>query len=280
MIEVVFSYTLKGSMIETKKYIKDQISSPETRLIEPISTNPSDIICLYLNLDIGDISGKITGEERKKIIYDMLWTPFEKDEELEKTWQDNKDSLERLVESAKSGKSIRIWWSDTPYEACGFYFINSYLNNFDCDIYGIKLPPYVANSDGTIELCIGWGQFHPYKLLDFLEVEETISKIESTIFAMEWDELKTDTSPIRAMINGKLVGVPEDFYDYFIRKYIPNKEITVARLIGNIMGRSRLTINEWWIEQRINKMIECNEIQVVTDNEINYKKVVKKVNNL
>lgn len=36
------------------------------------------------------------------------------------------------------------------------------------------------------------------------------------MYALEWTDLVNENSPLRAVINGKLIGVPEDFYDFRI----------------------------------------------------------------
>lgn len=36
----------------------------------------------------------------------------------------------------------------------------------------------------------------------------------------KWMELTEDNSPLRAVVNGELVGVPEDFYDFLILREI------------------------------------------------------------
>lgn len=82
---------------------------------------------------------------------------------------------------------------------------------------------------------------------------------------------------MRAVVNGKVIGVPEDFYDHIIRKEIPDGEIVMGRLIANILGKYRLGIGDWWYAKRIKKMIEHGELVVVQKQKKIYRQVLRKL---
>ena len=100
-----------------------------------------------------------------------------------------------------------------------------------------------------------WGEINAGKIYKFLPLEKELSSTEVQFFAYHWIELKEEKSTLRAIVNGKLIGVPEDFYDYIVRKEVTNGEFTIGRLIGNVLGKHPLGIGDWWIAKRINKMI-------------------------
>lgn len=81
---------------------------------------------------------------------------------------------------------------------------------------------------------------------------------------------------LRAVINGKLIGVPEEFYDHIIKKEIPDDEFKMARLIGKILGRYPIGIGDWWYAKRIIKMIDQGELVVVRKQKEIYLQVLKK----
>lgn len=60
-----------------------------------------------------------------------------------------------------------------------------------------------------------------------------------------WNDLVKDNSPLRAVINGTVLGVPEDFYDFQIWKELTHKPIKEARLIGDILGHSQISVGDW-----------------------------------
>ncbi len=87
-----------------------------------------------------------------------------------KFWNDNVSDINRLKEYARSGRHIRIWYSNAPFSMCGFYFVNSLLKNFSCNISAIKLPEYLVREDEAIITYKSWGEVIPDKLYDFFEI--------------------------------------------------------------------------------------------------------------
>lgn len=85
------------------------------------------------------------------------------------------------------------------------------------------------------------------------------------------DELVEDNSPLRAMVNGKMIGVPEDFYDF---KQDSTKPIKECRLIGDIIGHNQASIGDWWYAKRIQHFIEEGLIKVLEDAEKPYARLI------
>lgn len=79
---------------------------------------------------------------------------------------------------------------------------------------------------------------------------------------------------MRAVVNGQLIGVPEDFYDYLICKSLSKRAMTEIRLIGDVLGQYRLGISDWWYASRINKMIKDNKIKIVKDSDRKYTRII------
>ena len=99
---------------------------------------------------------------------------------------------------------------------------------------------------------------------------------EQKVFASRWDELKEEDAPLRVLINGCLVGVKEDFYDFLIRRELPEGEIIQARLIGNLLLKYPLGISDSWYMNRINHMIETGEIEVVKEADEIFRRSIRK----
>ncbi|MCI8566904.1 MAG: hypothetical protein HFI39_11410, partial [Lachnospiraceae bacterium] len=87
----------------------------------------------------------------------------------------------------------------------------------------------------------------------YREIPENVRRAN----AIEWSKLREQNSPLRAVVNGRLQSVGEDFYDPFIRAQIHDGIFRVAHLIGNLLVRYQLVIGDWWID----KLIKAMEIQ-------------------
>lgn len=110
----------------------------------------------------------------------------------------------------------------------------------------------------------------------FCPCKKTLTDTERAMYAGVWKDLKEDNSPLRAVINGELTGVPEDFYDFFIRKELTETPVKEARLIGNILGRYPVLQSDLWYASRIERMIQTGEIRVLEDTPKKYARVICK----
>ncbi len=89
-----------------------------------------------------------------------------------------------------------------------------------------------------------------------------------------WDELVEDNSPLRTMINGRLTGVPDYFYDFLIWKMITKRPIKQARLIGDVLGRYPVSVGDWWYALRIDHFIGIGKIKVIEDSKRKYDRMI------
>jgi len=260
MLEVVFSDSAKGSM-------------------KAIGGSSKDVVCIGLNLDIGDISGEIDSGERKKEFVRLFGTVDFEDGEIERFFNSQREDYEKMLIAAKNGEPIRVWKSHAPFSACAFAFLCHAMQNIDCKLSVITLPEYWDTTDNTIMSCADWAELAPGQLYRFLPLERKISDLEKSIHSSLWNDLKAENAPLRAVVNGKLISVPEDFYDHIIINNIPDGEFVMAWLIGTILGHYPLGIGDGWYALRINKMIAENRLDIVADKDVShpYGKVLRKI---
>lgn len=294
MLEVVFSDSTKGSMKIAKNYdeksmlggaigyIGKKLSKAELKKHfegQAVGGDSQDVVYIGFALDIGDISGEFDGIERQNV-FQKVWGRFNFDNnEQEQFFHNQRKDMEKLLSAAINSTPIRIWKSNTPYSTCGFYFICNVLRNIDCKINVVSLPEYRQGPENEIVTYRDWGQIQSGKLYQFLTLEKQLSQSEKRMFSNRWCDLVRENAPLRAIVNGKLISVPEDYYDYIITKNIPEDDFPMARLIGEIMGNYDLGVSDSWYALRIDKMIEEKKLIIVENKDIShpYGKILKKV---
>jgi hypothetical protein len=144
--------------------------------------------------------------------------------------------------------------------------------------YGaVALPAYFEKPDRAL-LWADWSQVWPGLFHRFLPLERAVSDIEKHRQSDRWNELKAENAPLRALVNGKLISVPEDFYDHILIRSIPDGEFVMARLIGTVLGKYDLGVGDGWYALRIKKMIAENKLEIVSDADAShpYGKVLRK----
>ena len=238
--------------------------------------NSKDVVCLGFMLDIGNIKESVEGVYRKELIYSMFnqgqWENSDEEQaELKETGSFYVEELRRLKKYIDKGESIRIWYSDSPYSICGFYFLCSWMKRYDNPIVVVKLSENRID-ENRIVTYQHWGEVED--IAYFLQYEKELSKEERRMYENLWNKLVEDNSPLRAIINGIAVGVPEDFYDFLIWKVLTDKPIKQARVIGKILGHYPIGVGDWWYALRIEKFIFEGKIKVVQDSSSRYDRMI------
>jgi hypothetical protein len=295
MIEVMFGESEGGAMKVAKNFRKSDFNNgaiawfgrkPSKEELEKmfdgeaVGGNSSEVVCLPFVLDIGDITIPIDSEYRKNLILDIYTISGFGDDNtrksLEDAWNKYLKEIERLRHYASQREDLRLWYSNAPYSLCGFYYVCNLLKDYDCKISAVKLPRYMQLSENEIQFYSSWGEIDAGKFYRFLPLEKTLTTCEIRSFASDWLELKEDKSTLRAVVNGKAIGVPEDFYDHVITKELPEGEFAMGRLIGNILGKYPLGITDWWYAKRINRMIELGELVIVQKQKETYRQILRR----
>lgn len=252
---------------------------PEKEKGEWIEGTSDEVICLGFMLDIGNIKEKVDSEYRKNLIYSMYaqeqWNGNEDMiEELQKLGDCYCNELRRLQNYLAEGEPIRVWYSDAPYSMCGFYHLCSILQKYEAEIYAVKLPKYKRRPDHIISYQ-NWGEIAADEFAGFLSYEEELSREEIRFYSILWSELQEDNSPLRAIVNGTVLGVPENFYDFLIWNHLTKEPIKEARFIGNLLGKNRISIGDLWYAKRIDFFIEQGNIAIIEDSENKYARTIR-----
>lgn len=291
MIEVLFAESESASMKVAKStiikvktdgptsvWLAGKKKPPKREHMGWIEGTSEEVICLGFMLDIGNIQEETDSQYREKLIYDMhaqeqRGKNLEIDVELRNLAKTYVRETQRLKEYLEKGETIRIWYSDAAYSACGFYHLCSILSKYENPLRIVKLPEHVVHGNVIISYK-NWGEIAAEEFAGFLHCERELRKEEVRMYQSMWNELREDNSPLRASLNGKMVGVPEDFYDFLIWKILTKTPIKEARLIGDILGKYPVNMRDSWYAKRINYFITQGKIKVVEDSENSYARLI------
>lgn len=291
MIEVLFGESEAGSMKAAKnKFVAGTVNGPvsvwvagkKTPPRKPfagwIEGTPDEVICLGFMMDIGSIKEPMDSPYRKELIGSMYaQNQWEQDEETIKELKNAGDAyvneLYRLKRFLDSGESVRIWYSDAPYSRCGLYSLCHILKDYENKISAVKLPEYIV-WDTNIVSYQSWNEVSAEEFAGFLPHERSLSKEEVRMYNTLWGILAEENSPLRAIVNNRLLSVPEDFYDFLIWERLTSAPLKESRLIGDILGQSQLGVGDWWYARRIEHYIRQGKIRVVEDSKSTYARTI------
>lgn len=269
MLEVVFSDSEKGSVNAAQHYVKKNM------------LRSKDVVDIGFMLDVGDISGEAGGHGRQAV-FESLWGMHDfSDKDREEFFQYKYRDEQKLLTAARQGESIRIWVSSTPYSMCGYYYTCHLLREIDCDMRVIVLPPFIPHEteDATVSYS-HWGEVKPDKFYSFLPFEKDLPPCEKLALGNHWCDLIKENAPLRALVSGQLLSVPEDFYDHILLRNIPDGDFKMIWLVGTVMGKYPLGVSDSWYVSRLRAMIRDGDFAVVgnVDEPHPYGEVLRKIN--
>ncbi len=251
----------------------------------PLGGTPQDIFCFDLALSVGDITEEIPGPRRQQAMEELYSAAAPKDcrKEVEAQLRRANEGLEAAKRRASQGEAVRIWYSSQPDEVCGMHWFLSQLAQWGrgCGpVALIRLPPWVQREDGVVVRKSGWGQVRPEEWSGYQSLAQTAPSAFIQGCAARWRELQKENGPLRGMLNGQLVSLPEDVYDSFIFREIEAEPevFREAEVIGRVLGKYQLGIGDGWIATRIEGMIRAGMLEPVTQPEqgIPYRRQLRK----
>lgn len=268
MIEILFGESEAGLMKVARH--KDTV--------EWNDGDSNKVICLAFMLDIGNIREPVYSSYRKELIYSILnqrqWgNNSQIEEELKASGSVYVNELNRLKDYIDKGEELRIWYCDSPYSLCGFYFLCDFMKGCTNQINVVKLPEYIVRENCIVSYQ-NWGEVPAEEISYFLKFEKQLLIEERWMYEIKWSELVNENMPLRVNINGHIIGVTDEFYDFLIWKKLTHKPIIQARLIGNILGNYPLSVWDWWYALRIEKFIKCGKIKLIEDSSKKYARTI------
>lgn len=232
----------------------------------PFETTPLDIYYLDFNLSVGDITQPVELPDgpRERLFAEMRnIQDYEESSKslrlVKQSWDKAIKSYEGFKERIQNDEAVRIWLDTTPNDICGFLFAMELLSKVSSKVSVIVLPKFEIIEGRVIEHS-SWGEINPLDYYKYGKYEQELPKEMIDALAWKWCELKKENAPLRAVINGKVVSVEEDFYDSFIRQAFPLEESTIIRMIGEIIANQPLFLSDSFIANRIKKMLADGEL--------------------
>jgi hypothetical protein len=285
VIELLFSDSGAGSLICAQKQenggAKDEAHG--TTITAPggesaLKSTPADVVRMALNADIGDISDLANWRARMRQLGAIAAeSPGADEEQTEREARQAGEAVSRLHNAAGTGEPIRIWWSDVPKEACGYYWALHLLKDAAGPVTAVKLPLFCPTGDGDhLCSCSGTGQLNPAQFLLLLPSEQRVEQAERQGIAVEWQRLKAENAPLRAVVNGRVASVPADFYDYVLRRVLSPTPCQAAVVIGRALAEGPGGVSDWWYAGRLRQMITTGEVAIAAAHETFYRSALRR----
>lgn len=266
IIEILFSDPDAGSLY----FAKRQAAEPNKMT--------DKVLPLQFMLDMGDIQQPVDSKYRALFLDEMYGLDkFSNDPDFVQgeLAAGPVSRLGQLIEYLNQGATVRIWYNEHPDSLCGLRFICNILKDYDNEVRIIGLPRTLMNERGKITH-LHWVTESPDELEKLLQYEEILTRDEVCYYASEWVRLVEENGPLRAVVNGSLISVPEDFYDFLIFKELPREPIREAKVVEHVLGNYDIGVWVNWITKRIDHYIADSVIELVQDGDNMNHRIIKR----
>lgn len=246
MLEVVFSDSAAGSLQNCPQFVE-----------------PGDVLSLPFALSFGDISEPVPGPKRLAAL-ERLYGAVSR--QAQAVAAEVIGYVSKLEQFKAPGAEVRVWYSDAPDELCGFASLMEWLMqiHFAGPVWAVKQPCPNLLPDDSAEFFRDWGEVEPERWKFFSRLTQPVSPEEQAAWSCIWRELRRENAPLRAVVNGRLMSVPPDFYDSILRREIRGleTEFDEAFLIGRTICRLP-ALGDAIIALRVQEMIDRGELAVI-----------------
>ena len=236
----------------------------------PLGGTARDVYGFPLCLSVGPIAGEPLGPERKAILTRLCRAVNPRGEaKAEALLTQAVEQFRSLLERMAQEEPLRVWYSEQPDERCGLSWLCWELQRrgIRAPVYLMSLPQLEQRTDGTLIRYSGWGEIEPDRFSALLSHQREAGPVLQTALAREWEQLRQKNGPLRAVVNGRLCTVPEDFYDCFLRQALADQpeEFHQGHVIGTLLSRDLPGISDCWLALRMEAMLENGELEQVSE---------------
>lgn len=224
---------------------------------------------LGLALSLGDIAAPLAEDGPRRALFRQFHTDFpldgkeaERAAEADADWREVLAAAEELRAGPPAGEEVRIWADDTPDGVCGLRHAAALLAGLDARVTLVSLPRWWERPDGAVVRWErGWGEVHPEEFGLHLGGAEELTRPVLRMLALEWERLREENAPLRAVVNGRVMGVSEDFYDPVLRRCLTEKPQKVANVLGQALVQLS-GVGDWLLARRLRAMAEAGTVRV------------------
>ncbi len=266
MIELIFSESA-SSALRILKQRNDSI------------LKIGDVNILNLHLDIGSLKDVSHDDiSSRKEVLEKIYANADKNSLgiSGLIYGQCEDTLNMLRNIRGTTSVIRMWASeDSPADMTGVCFICNMFQNTINPLILAKVPK-TREIDGSLRL-ISSTEEAINEDFTMTSADYNLMLYEAKIkkYADIYNNLRTSPHKLRSIINGRLLGVRDDFYDDFILDAFPEYPVPVENLAGMISSYIP-SLHREFLLLRISELINKGLIITLSDNEDINEKTVRK----
>ena len=208
-------------------------------LVDKMLSFDNEFCSMNLHLSLSDICDENFYEGRLAYVYNQLVIDLGAEEHEAKEVVDYQLQLvEKIVNYAKDGYTLRFWCSYNNEDLCSLYYLMHLLRDIECSILLLNLPQRIRKPNGRfVNKLRKWSQLYREQIGFAISQSNPhfITAEEKEKYAQIWDRLKEENAKIRITDGDEIRSVPIDYYFGLIERNCPkDKPFKLTRLLSLI----------------------------------------------
>lgn len=232
-------------------------------------SQPGDVVCLPLYLEYGNIS-------------ELKWNVQTRREALEELLGCYEGVVDDLLGEAQSAllrigraDKMRMWIGEqNAGDIAAAMYLCSLLRGKDVCISAVYLPMETQEAAPN-----PWEDETAVQMSLLADKACVLTPQMRERMAQRFEALQQENAPLRAMVNGRLLGVDENIFDRTLLGEIPQGDFVPARVIGRTLGKTR-GVSDMMLFRRLCRWKSegiFEEIEPARDDEAPYSGVWRRV---
>lgn len=216
------------------------------------------VIAFADDLSHGPINDRVSLEERinwwKTVDEDKYFVEYG-EEDLRENYDKFHDGISKIDDN-----DILYLWYASSQEFCGMLYTVELLKDRNLNIYLINAADAVVKHKDRVYLSREVGGIVPECIKKYVSLKQKLDLNKYRELLDAWEVLKKDNALLRILKNEKIISVDEDYYDINILKYTSKELRKSARVVGSVIGKSKLAISDDYIFWRVKELVKCGQI--------------------
>lgn len=209
------------------------------------------VIGLPLDLQLGDLHRF----ENAQAPFWTLKAQYDQDATSTDYFSDSIQKIKEVQAAIAAGDPLRVWWSETPDDLSGFYWLCDQLKGHLNQLSQVKVPmtaPKIGETLGFREWA-SLGEIGVDEIPQYLPTTKDVSLADRQVYEYVWANLLAENAPVRATVNGHLIGVAEAFYDDLLVRPA-GQDWSPIRIVGETLGQYPIGVPDWWYLYRLDQL--------------------------
>lgn len=159
------------------------------------------------------------------------------------------------IVNIKEDAKVIIWHAKNTSDQIGLRFVMKHLKSKDIHEVNVS-ENRIEGENGNTFMPASLGQCHP-KCIEILSTQmKQVSDDRREKLSSEWDKLKDSTDLLHVLIDDKIIGVKETYFDHELLNNCTKAYKNAAQIVGETMGTLGHYIGDTYLDYRLRVMID------------------------